>query len=161
MATDPLDLRALIAEAQADTRPWDGLAAGTRLGHMHLQVADIPEARDFYHGILGFDVMFDMERMGALFISAGGYHHHIGMNTWHSRGGKPAPEGSAGLRYFTVLLPDEDALGEVVARLDAAGVSHHEENGGVVVEDPWRNGLLLIAETTLLEEATNSDSQPK
>lgn len=145
MATDPLDLRALISEAQADPRPWNGLAEGTRLGHMHLQVAHIPKAREFYSGILGFDVMFDMERMGALFLSAGGYHHHLGLNTWHSRGGKPAPEGSAGLRYFTVLLPDEESRGEVLARLDAAGVPHREENGGVVVEDPWRNALLLLA----------------
>ncbi len=150
MATDPLDLRALLAEAQADLRPWNGLAARTKLGHMHLQVGDIPEARKFYNGVLGFDIMFDMERMGALFVSAGGYHHHLGLNTWHSRGGKPAPEGSAGLRYFTILLPDEASLREVVARVDAAGLPHREENGGVVVEDPWRNGLLLLVETSLL-----------
>ncbi len=150
MATDPLDLRALITEAQADPRPWNGLAAGTRLGHMHLQVGDIPKARDFYNRVLGFDVMFDMERMGALFVSAGGYHHHLGLNTWHSRGGRPAPEGSAGLRYFTVLLPDEEALKEVLARIDAAGLPHREENGGVVVEDPWRNGVLLLVERALL-----------
>ena len=147
MATDPLDLRALLAEAQADPRPWDGLAAGTRLGHMHLQVGDIPGARDFYHGVLGFDIMFDLERMGALFVSAGGYHHHLGLNTWHSRGGRPAPEGSAGLRYFTVLLPNADALADVVARLDAAGLPHRQENGGVVVDDPWRNSVLLLTPT--------------
>ncbi|HKP54605.1 MAG TPA: VOC family protein [Chloroflexia bacterium] len=149
MASDPLDLRALIAEAQADTRPWEGLAAGTRLGHMHLQVADIPQARDFYHGALGFDVIFDLERMGALFVSAGGYHHHLGLNTWHSRGGRPAPEGSAGLRYFTVHLPDEEALAQVLARLDAAGVPYQQESGGVVVDDPWRNSILLITGATL------------
>jgi catechol 2,3-dioxygenase len=149
MASDPLDLRALITEAQADTRPWEGLAAGTRLGHMHLQVADIPQARDFYHGVLGFDIMFDLERMGALFLSAGGYHHHLGMNTWHSRGGRPAPEGHAGLRYFTVHLPNEEALAQVLARLDAAGVPYRQESGGVVVDDPWRNSILLITGATL------------
>jgi len=143
MATDPLDLRALLTEAKADGRPWDGLAAGTRLGHMHLQVADIPQARDFYHGVLGFDIIFDWERMGALFLSAGGYHHHLGLNTWHSRGGRPAPEGSAGLRYFTVHLPDTEALAEVVARIDEAGIARRDELGGIVVDDPWRNSIFL------------------
>jgi catechol 2,3-dioxygenase len=143
MATDPLDLRALIAEAQAADRPWTGLAAGTRLGHMHLQVADIPTARTFYHDVLGFDVVVDMSRMGALFVSAGGYHHHLGLNTWQSRGGRPAPAGSAGLRYYTIHLPDAAALAPVLARLDAAGVPYREENGGVLVEDPWHNQVLL------------------
>jgi catechol 2,3-dioxygenase len=144
MATDPLDLHALLAEAEADGRPWKGLATGTRLGHMHLQVGDIPRARDFYHGVLGFDIMFDMEQMGALFVSAGGYHHHLGLNTWHSRGGHPAPEGSAGLRFFTVHVPGEDALAPVLARLDAAGIAYQRQSDGVVVEDPWKNGILLL-----------------
>lgn len=145
MGTDPLDLRALLAEAHADPRPWDGLPAGTRLGHMHLQVADIPRARDFYHGVLGFDIVFDWERMGALFVSAGGYHHHLGLNTWRSRGGRPAPAGSAGLRYFTIHLPDAAALAPVLARLDAAGVAHQQAHGGEAFEDPWRNGIVLTA----------------
>ncbi|MGI8586268.1 MAG: VOC family protein [Chloroflexia bacterium] len=143
MATDPLDLRALLREAQADPRPWIGLPEGTRLGHMHLQVGDIPQARAFYHGLLGFDVTVDMEHMGAIFVSAGGYHHHLGLNTWQSRGGSPAPAGSAGLRYFSIRLPDADALAPVLARLDAAGVPHREENGGVAFEDPWHNAILL------------------
>ncbi|HEX9987669.1 MAG TPA: VOC family protein [Chloroflexia bacterium] len=155
MASDPLDLRALISEAQADPHPWNGLAAGTRLGHMHLQVADIPQARDFYHGVLGFDIVFDWERMGALFVSAGGYHHHLGLNTWHSRGGRPAPEGSAGLRYFTVYLPDEAAMAPVLARLDKAGIAYRQENGGVAVEDPWRNTILLLTGTTLPGEVAS------
>jgi catechol 2,3-dioxygenase len=146
MASDPLDLHALIKEAQNDPRPWEGLAEGTRLGHMHLQVGDIPQARDFYHGVLGFDIIVEMERMGAIFLSAGGYHHHIGANTWHSRGGRPSPEGSAGLRHFSVHLPDAEALGQVLARLDAVGIPYREETNGVMVEDPWRNGVLLTTE---------------
>ncbi len=145
MGTDPLDLHALLAEAQSQPHPWNGLPSGTRLGHMHLQVADIPQARDFYHGVLGFDVIFDWERMGALFVSAGGYHHHLGLNTWQSRGGRPAPEGSAGLRYFTVHLPDADALAPLLARLDSAGVPYREEEGGIVIEDPWHNSILLTS----------------
>lgn len=148
MASDPLDLRAIVAEAQADPQPWIGLPAGTRLGHMHLQVADIPQARDFYHKVLGFDVIVDMERMGALFLSAGGYHHHIGMNTWHSKGGKTSPDGTAGLRHFTVLLPNASALSEVLGRLEAAGVPYKQEQDGVVVEDPWRNKILFITRKT-------------
>jgi catechol 2,3-dioxygenase len=143
MASDPLDLRALLNEAAADPRPWEGLSAGTRLGHMHLQVGDISATRDFYHGLLGFDIIYDMERMGAIFLSAGGYHHHIGANTWHSQGGRPSPEGSAGLRHFTVHVPGDDALGQVLARLDAAGVPYRREGAGVVVEDPWRNAVLF------------------
>jgi catechol 2,3-dioxygenase len=145
MATDPLDLRALLVEAQADERPWDGLPAGTKLGHMHLQVGNLSQARDFYHGALGFDIVVDWEHMGALFVSAGGYHHHIGLNTWRSRGGRPAPEGSAGLAYFSIILPDAAALAPVLARLDAAGIEYRQENGAVVVEDPWKNSILLIA----------------
>jgi catechol 2,3-dioxygenase len=146
MATEPLDLRSLLAEAQANPQPWGGLPAGTRLGHMHLQVGDIPGARDFYTGVLGFDIMFDLERMGALFISAGGYHHHLGLNTWHSRGQGPAPEGSTGLHSFTVVLPDEEALAPVLARLEAAGVPYNKENGSVSVQDPWRNTILFLTQ---------------
>jgi catechol 2,3-dioxygenase len=147
MASDPLDLRALILEAQADPQPWNGLPVGTKLGHMHLQVADIPQAKDFYHNVLGFDIVVDMARMGALFVSAGGYHHHLGLNTWHSRGSKAASEGTAGLRYFTVLLPDVAALSEVLSRLEAANVPYKQDQGGVVVEDPWRNKILLLTRT--------------
>jgi catechol 2,3-dioxygenase len=144
MATDPLDLHSVIAQAQADPKPWAGLPEGARLGHMHLQVADIAKARDFYHGVIGFDIMFDWEPMGALFISAGGYHHHLGLNTWHSKGSGPAPEGSGGLRYFTVVLPGQDALSAILARLDNADVAYRNEDGGVVVEDPFRNKILLL-----------------
>lgn len=147
MASDPLDLQALLAEAQADSRPWAGLPAGTRLGHMHLRVADISQARAFYHDVLGFDVVVDWARMGALFVSAGGYHHHLGLNTWQSRGGRPAPAGSAGLRYFTIHLPDAEALAPVLARLNAAGLPYSEADGGIRLEDPWHNVLLLTTGT--------------
>lgn len=143
MATDPLDLHALVAEARANTHTWQGLPAGTHMGHIHLQVADIPQARDFYSGALGFDVMVDMSNMGALFVSAGGYHHHIGLNIWHSRRGRPAPEGSTGLRHFTVQLSDEGALAEVLARLDASSIPYTKRQDGIAVEDPWHNTVVL------------------
>ncbi|HEY5001833.1 MAG TPA: VOC family protein, partial [Ktedonobacteraceae bacterium] len=88
MATDPVDLRSLAADGQ-QAEPWDVLPAGTRVGHIHLQVGDIPGAKRFYTDILGFDITAEMP--SALFISAGGYHHQIGMNIWHSAGAKPTP----------------------------------------------------------------------
>ena len=141
MAADPIDIQGVLAEAEREGKPWTGLAMGTRLGHMHLQVGDIPQAETFYHGVLGFDIMVRMP--AALFISAGGYHHHIGMNTWHSRGAGPAPAGVAGLRSFTIELPNEDARVAVLARVRAAGFTYTETNHVVAVQDPWHNTICL------------------
>jgi catechol 2,3-dioxygenase len=141
MASDPVDIRGVMAEGSSAGQLWAGMPAGTRIGHMHLQVADIPKSEEFYSGVLGFDVI--VRWPSALFISAGGYHHHIGMNTWHSRGSAPAPEGTAGLRYFTITMPDAQALAPVLARLDAAGIPYSRENGGIAVEDPWHNRILF------------------
>jgi catechol 2,3-dioxygenase len=141
MASDPVDIRGVLEEAARQGEPWAGLAAGTRIGHMHLQVGDIARAEAFYHGVLGFDVVAHMP--SALFVSAGGYHHHIGMNTWQSRGAGPAPAGTAGLRFFTLELAGEEARAAVVARVRAAGLDVAEADGVVAVRDPWRNTLLL------------------
>jgi catechol 2,3-dioxygenase len=141
MAADPIDIQGVLAEAEREGKPWSGMAAGTRLGHMHLQVGDIPQAEAFYHGVLGFDIMARMP--SALFISAGGYHHHIGMNTWHSRGAGPAPAGIAGLRTFTIELPNEDARAAVLARVAAAGYTSTKSGQVVTVQDPWQNTLCL------------------
>lgn len=141
MATDPVDIRGLLEEAQRESQPWTGMAPGTRLGHMHLQVGDIPQAEAFYHDVLGFDVVARMPT--ALFVSAGGYHHHIGMNTWHSRGAGPAPAGFAGLRFFTIESPTEEARAALVARVRAAGLDVREHDGVVATDDPWHNKILL------------------
>lgn len=141
MAADPVDLRGLLEEAQRTDQPWTGMAPGTRLGHMHLQVGDIAQAEAFYHGVLGFDVVARMP--SALFVSAGGYHHHIGMNIWHSRGAGPAPAGYAGLRFFTIESPNEEARADVIGRLRAAGLDVGEHNGVVSILDPWHNTILL------------------
>lgn len=141
MATDPVDIQGLLEEAQRSSQPWTGMASGTRLGHMHLQVGDIPKAEAFYHDVLGFDIVARMP--SALFVSAGGYHHHIGMNIWHSRGAGPAPAGFAGLRFFTIELPTEEARANVVARVRASGLDAHEHDGFVAIEDPWHNTILL------------------
>jgi len=148
MATDPLDLRALLGEAANDSRPWTGLEPDTTMGHVHLQVGDLAKARDFYHGVLGFDIMVDIAAYGALFVAAGGYHHHLGLNTWRSRGGAPAPEGAAKLRYATILLPDALERDRVLARLAAAGVPTKIEATGVSVADPFGTRLLLALAPT-------------
>jgi catechol 2,3-dioxygenase len=141
MATDPVDIRGLLAEAERAGEPWTGLPAGTRLGHIHLQVGDIAQAAAFYHDILGFDIVAAMP--SALFVSAGGYHHHIGMNTWHSKGAAPAPADMVGLRFFTVNFPTEAARQEVLARIAAAGLTTTQTGEAISVQDPWNNTLLL------------------
>jgi catechol 2,3-dioxygenase len=142
MATDPVDIKSLMDDGQRAEK-WDVLPAGTRIGHIHLQVAAIPQAKHFYHTILGFDITAQMP--SALFISAGGYHHHIGMNTWQSRGAGPAPKNAAGLHIFVISLPNREALADVEARLAAYNVPIEEQGDNfVIVADPWDNRIKLM-----------------
>jgi len=131
----------MIDEAEREGRRFAGLPVGTRLGHIHLQVADLQEAERFYCGVLGFDVVAAMPT--ALFVSAGGYHHHIGMNTWHSLGAGTAPEDSVKLNLFTIEFPDEQARSEVLARLDHQGIEYQQEGNDFAVDDPFSNRLVL------------------
>lgn len=117
----------------------------TRVGHIHLKVADLERAVVFYRDILGFSLQ---QRYGnqAAFLSAGGYHHHIGLNTWHSRGGAPPPDGHSGLYHVAFLYPDRLALGRVVANVVAAGVpldgaADHGVSEAVYFRDPDGNGI--------------------
>jgi catechol 2,3-dioxygenase len=143
MATLPLDLDGVIEELEAGASRFEEHApAGTTIGHVHLQVADLSEAEAFYNGVLGFDVMV-RGYPGALFVSAGGYHHHIGLNTWHSRGAAPPAAGSVGLRAFEVALPDQAALERVLVRVRAAGIAIDEDDGTPLVRDPSGNGVRL------------------
>jgi catechol 2,3-dioxygenase len=144
MSTLPLDLRSVLAEiGDASSVPAEAPPEAT-IGHVHLQVSDISEAEEFYNGVLGFDVIV-RGYPGALFVSAGGYHHHIGLNTWHSRGAGPPPAGAVGLRSFEVALPDDDELQRVLARVRAAGIEIAQEPHGSLVRDPSGNGVLLVA----------------
>src|SRR5262249_53780909 len=122
MATDPLDLDGIVAELDRDDRPWDGLAPATVIGHVHLHVADLRAAEAFYHGVLGFDIITNYGG-SALFVSAGGYHHHLGLNTWAGVGAPPSPADAAGLRRFAVVLPDPGALEQVAARVRQASIA--------------------------------------
>jgi catechol 2,3-dioxygenase len=144
MDTLPLDLEGVIGElAGADAGP-DGMPGGVRIGHVHLQVADLVEAEAFYHGILGFEVTV-RGYPGALFLAAGGYHHHIGLNTWQSAGAPAPPDGSLGLDCFEVLLSSAEELGRLAQRLRAAGLETEDDEGDVRVTDPSGNGVLLRA----------------
>lgn len=120
---------------------------GVRIGHVHLKVSDLERALKFYCGVLGFQLM---QRFGteAAFISAGGYHHHIGLNTWESRGGRPAPRGSTGLYHAAILYPTQAALAEALHRLNSAGIeldgaSDHGVSEALYLHDPDENGLEL------------------
>jgi catechol 2,3-dioxygenase len=141
MAVDPVDIRGVLSEAETDDMPWTGFPDGTRVGHIHLQIGDVAQAKVFYHDVLGFNIVATMP--SALFVSAGGYHHHIGMNTWHSRNAPPAPAGTAGLRFFTLELPRAQSRAAIVARLDAAGIPSAQTPDAVIVQDPWQNTLVL------------------
>ena len=142
MATLRLDLESLAGELHDAPPVPDRMPAGTRMGHVHLQVSDIAAAEDFYHGVLGFDVTV-RGYPGALFVSAGGYHHHIGLNTWNSAGAAPPPPGAVGLRSFDVRLPDRDELDRLLARIGAAGLAVDTLDGTTVVRDPSGNAVLL------------------
>jgi catechol 2,3-dioxygenase len=144
MVSDPLDLRALVDEAVAAGEIPAGVPADTRVGHVHLQVRDIAEAEAFYHGVLGFDVM---QRMvpSALFVSAGGYHHHVGLNTWGVAGAPPAPELSPGLDYFDLTLPGNAALQDARAALQKRDIALEAAGGGWLARDPSANAVRLVA----------------
>lgn len=145
MATLPLDLRDVAGELAAQPEVPPFAPAGTTMGHVHLQVSDIGEAEAFYHGVLGFDVT-TRSYPGALFVSAGGYHHHLGLNTWNSAGGAPALPGAIGLRSYEVRLPDRDELDRVRARIDAAGLTAEPAGpDAVAVRDPSGNLVVLRA----------------
>ena len=120
---------------------------GTRIGHVHLKVADLQRALDFYCGVLGFDLM---QKYGdqAAFVSAGGYHHHIGLNTWESLGGKPPARGTTGLYHVAILYPTRAALGDALRRLVKAGIrlqgaSDHGVSEALYLADPDQNGVEL------------------
>jgi catechol 2,3-dioxygenase len=144
MSTLPLDLRDVLGELSQATEPQPSAPACTTMGHVHLQVADIGEAEAFYNGVLGFDVMV-RGYPGALFVSAGGYHHHLGLNTWHSAGSGPPAPGSVGLRHYEVQLPDSAELAAVLGRIRTAGIEITDVPGGTLVRDPSGNGVLLTA----------------
>lgn len=145
MTTEPLDVDDLLGELEDPaTEPFGGLPQGTVMGHVHLQVADTEDSTAFYRDVLGFDVMAELFGT-AVFLGAGGYHHHVGANTWHSRGAGPPPPGAAALRRATIVLPSEEERDRVAGRVADAGQEPEAGVDGVLVRDPSGIPLLLAA----------------
>jgi catechol 2,3-dioxygenase len=140
MTTLPLDTNDLLGElADPETAPFDGLREGTTMGHVHLRVADVPGAIDFYRDGLGFALVAALGPQAA-FLSAGGYHHHVAGNTWESRGAAFAPDGSATLERMTVLVPDDATVDAVESR-----VGGERTPDGLALRDPSGNPVLVTA----------------
>jgi catechol 2,3-dioxygenase len=145
MTTVALDVEDLLGELpDPASASFGGLPAGTVMGHVHLKVAEVGETVAFYRDVLGFGLMAQLGPAAA-FFGAGGYHHHIGSNTWESAGAAPAPPGTAALRRATIVLPDAGERDAAVGRLEAAGVPVRDTAEGAVCEDPSGNVLLLSA----------------
>ena len=138
---EPIDLEELFSHLREDDRLDAPMPEGTKMGHVHLHVADVNDALRFYHDLVGFDVMGHVPGVG--FVSAGGYHHHLGLNEWAGHGARPAPPGAAGLRRFTVELPSQRDLDDVLSRLEHGEVRVHEEAGGYAASDPSANRVLF------------------
>jgi catechol 2,3-dioxygenase len=146
MTTEPLDVESLLGELDdPGSEPFEGLPGGTTMGHVHLQVAEIDSTVAFYRDLLGFSVMAQLGESAA-FLAAGGYHHHLGANTWESRGASPPPAGTAALRHATIVLPDDAARGRVLDRLARAGHAVESGEDGAAVSDPSGNRLVLSTE---------------
>jgi catechol 2,3-dioxygenase len=143
MTTLPLDIDDLLSELEAPvSEPFDGLPPQTTMGHIHLKVADIPRTLAFYRDVLGFALMAQLGPYAA-FLSAGGYHHHIGANTWESAGAAPPPPGTAALRHAVIVLPDERARDRLLERLETGSQALQHDAEGPSIRDPSGNALVL------------------
>src|SRR5919197_295455 len=158
MTTTPHSPRLTSLSGHRPARP---IADGVRIGHAHLKVADLDRALAFYCGVLGFGLT---QRYGtqAAFVSAGGYHHHIALNTWESLGGSPPPPGSTGLYHVAILYPSRPALADALCRLIVAGIpldgaSDHGVSEALYLRDPDQNGVELYRDRPKEEWPRNPD----
>ena len=142
MSTLPLDLDGIAGELTDMDAKAGPMAAETRIGHVHLNVADLGGAEAFYCGLLGFDVTV-RGYPGALFVSTGGYHHDLGLNTWAGQGAPPPPAGGLGLNRFELVVDEPSELDRLEGRLSEAGIGARREDGPVYVADPSDNWVLL------------------
>jgi catechol 2,3-dioxygenase len=140
MYTLALDMKDLMGEIEGE-EPSDRAGEGLVVGHVHLHVGDVERALGFYRDVLGFEVMVRLP--SAAFVSAGGYHHHLGFNVWLGSDVKPRPPDTAGLREWTVLLASRDEIAQVRARVDAAGLDAQNHDGGFLVRDPWDTAVVF------------------
>jgi catechol 2,3-dioxygenase len=143
MTTLPLDVDGLLGELEdPSAEPFDGLPAGTTMGHVHLKVARVDDTLGFYRDVLGFALMAQLGAH-AVFLSAGGYHHHLGANTWESAGARVPPAGAAALRHATIVLSDEQERDRVLERVERSGQSPQRGPDGPMISDPSGIALLL------------------
>ncbi len=141
---EPLDVKALFGHLNDDDRLDVPVSDKTRIGHVHLHVRNLDEAVGFYHGVIGFDLMGVAKSFRAAFVSAGGYHHHIGLNTWQGEGAQAPPADALGLRYFSVELPDRAELETLARRVEKVGVEMLQVDNGILVRDPSQNGIMFM-----------------
>jgi catechol 2,3-dioxygenase len=145
MMTDPLDIDNLLGASKSAS--WSGIHPGTDIGHVHLQVSNLRRSEDFYRGLLGFEVT-QRSYPGALFLAAGGYHHHVGLNVWAGEGAPPPPPDAAGLVSFSVTVPTLDEYSRIRSRLETRGLEVHAEDpanvaSGMLIHDPDGNGVVI------------------
>ncbi|WP_077620323.1 VOC family protein [Bacillus sinesaloumensis] len=141
MVTEPLDGQGVLAAANGEK--WNGLPKETVMGHIHMHVSDLVKTEEYYTKGLGFDVVTRYGGM-ALFISTGGYHHHIGLNTWNGVGSPAPSENSAGIKQFTLVFPTEAAIQSTVENLKKIGANIEEEDGVLFTKDPSQNKIKLV-----------------
>lgn len=141
MTTDPVDVEGLLAASEG--LEWKGLPAGTTIGHVHFHVGNLGLAKKFYVDALGFETTINFGD-SALFIAAGGYHHHMGLNVWAGQGAPAAPADAPGIDYFTLLLPSVLERNAAAERLRSAGYTVTETEQEVTVTDPWNIGIKLL-----------------
>jgi catechol 2,3-dioxygenase len=140
---DPIDLEVLLAELGPDDSLDLPLPAGTKMGHVHLHVADVDEAVRFWSDVIGFDVTGSSKRFGVAFVSAGGYHHHLGLNVWAGQGAPPSPPDASGLRYFTIEVPGGSDIDDVAERLRDHGSDTQRSVEQLFTEDPSGNRVRI------------------
>ncbi len=147
MTTEPLDVEALLVEAEKDPSPWAGAPLETDVGHVHLHVSDLAQAEAFYHGLLGLDVT-QRGYPGALFLSAGGYHHHLGVNVWAGVGAPPPPADAVGLSSFALRVPDVETWTILHERVQQAGLDMQDQGydgtRSFLIRDADDNGVEVI-----------------
>jgi len=150
ITTREVDTDNLLKEAPAAA--WQGVPESTTLGHVHLRVNSLDDAKAFYVYLLGFDLMSNYAGMGALFVGAGGYHHHIGLNVWQSQDARARAEGALGLAHYSIDLPTERDVKEIRGRLEQAHYPFEMDGGGLKLKDPAGNGLkFIVAQTHPIE----------
>lgn len=137
----PMDVESVIASAEGEE--WSGMPMDTIIGHLHLHVSDLEQAKRFYRDGLGFDIEIDFPNQ-AVFFSSGGYHHHIGTNVWHGKNAPKPASNSAGMLFYTLSLPSEEARTTAVVKLEALGYPVNRQNGEFITEDPSGNQLYLV-----------------